>query len=95
MHFNLTPLCGAFSHGLICACLPSGAGGRTQNRDPNNALPLLAERELENLTLSFGSLLGVGDTPSWLQPLGEGGPGAEQPAGQHLSDRPFAALFGK
>jgi hypothetical protein len=70
-----------------------GAAALNQNEDPNpNSLPLLGDRDLEQLTFSFNSLLGVGDTPSWLQPPGLEG---TQQLAEPLSDRPFAALFEK
>ncbi|GAB4818363.1 hypothetical protein N2152v2_005409 [Parachlorella kessleri] len=82
-------------------CGAAGAGtALNQNINPNpDSLPFLGERDLDQLTMSFGSLLGVGDAPpSWLQP--QGGAQQEQQRRQPgltepLLDRPFASLFGK
>jgi hypothetical protein len=51
---------------------------------------LMADKEVHELTFEFGSLLGGGDTPSWLMP-----PSAAAGAAQHQNqnERPFAALF--
>jgi hypothetical protein len=75
-----------------CLLAAAGADALNQNQDPNpNSLPLLGDRDLDQLTFSFNSLLGVGDTPSWLQPPGMDG--TQQPA-DSLSERPFANSLG-
>jgi hypothetical protein len=58
------------------------------------AIPLLPEKELADLTLDFGSLLGGGDAaPSWLGAPASGAR-ADQPQQQLVGERPFASLFG-
>ena len=82
---------------------PRAAAGRAagQNAEPNPdsaALPLMPDKELRELAFEFGSLLGVGDAPSWLAaPGGQLQPvSGQQQQHQHAPgpDRAWGALFG-
>jgi hypothetical protein len=65
-----------------------GAPPADQLQVPAAELRQLGDRGLSELA-DFGSLLGVGDTPSWIPPTLQG---QQQPA---VGDRPFAGLFAK
>lgn len=84
--------------GLSFFGLPAGDGklldGGGLAAEAAGAMPLLPEKELADLTLDFGSLLGRGDAaPSWLGPAA-GGAHGNQPQPPPVGERPFASLFG-
>lgn len=76
--------------------LAGEAGGGSGGLAP---AALASDRDLADLALDFGSLLGVADAPpSWLPQNGggvAGGAQAQAAAPAPLGDRPFAQLFGK
>lgn len=54
------------------------------------SVPPLPEKDACDLAYDFGSLLGVGDTPSWMAPTSDAPP---QQGKTDLGDQPFAGLF--